>query len=405
MLAPGGWARANYRVLYSFQGGRDGFFPSGWPIWDRAGNLYGVTEADGLGGNDGCGTVFELRKVKGGWSHKVLYRFPGDARDGCDAEANLAFDVEGNLYGTTLRGGGQGNCTNNGKDHGCGTVYELAPARGGKWRETVVHRFAGGSDGAHPFAGVVFDAAGNAYGTTGNGGGTCDCGTVFELSRGAVGGWTQTILHSFSGTDGADPTSLAFGPAGDLYGLTNTGGAYGEGVAFELTPAAGGWREVTIYNFGGFGDGAGPGNGLTPRGRSLYGATEVGGASDYGTVFELKPGTDGGWTHTVLYSFTGQKDGVYPASPFVFDESGNLYGSTGGDVSCTKGNRWGCGNVFELMPRSGGQWKLRVLHTFAGGSSGGYPGQPMIGPGGSLYGFTVYGNCGTDCGLVFEVKP
>jgi uncharacterized repeat protein (TIGR03803 family) len=218
-LAPGVWAAPKYSVLYNFQGGRNGMSPQGALISDAAGNLYGVTAGGGEGGNGGCGTVFELRRVKDRWAEKELYVFPGNAKDGCGPNANLAFDTKGNLYGVTVTGG-KGDCSG----HMCGTVFELTPSAGDKWKETVLYRFAGGNDGAAPNSGVIFDATGNLYGTTEVGGGTsCGCGTVFELTPKAGGGWNETILHSFSGTDGGEPCGLVFDGEGNLYGVGQLG--------------------------------------------------------------------------------------------------------------------------------------------------------------------------------------
>jgi uncharacterized repeat protein (TIGR03803 family) len=405
-LVPGAWAAAKYSVLYNFKGGKDGLRPSAGLISDAAGNLYGVTAGGGLGGNGGCGTVFKLTRVKDGWSQKVIYRFPGNAKDGCNPYANLSFDSQGNLYGTTYTGG-TGDCYG----RKCGTVFELTPTAGGKWMESVLHRFAGGKDGDILYAGVVLNAAGDVFGTTRDGGTTsCKCGTVFELMPQAGGGWSNNLLHSFSGTDGADPSGLIFDTLGNLYGVTNVGGTYDAGVAFELSPASGGgWSESTIYNFEGS-SGAGPVNGLALEKGNLYGTTIVGGAGNWGTIFELKHESKGGWTHDLLYSFTGGKDGRYPGGSLVFDRLGNLYGDGGGDTTCMKGNRWGCGNIFELLPQSEGHWQLRVLHTFTGGSHGAFPSGPAFDGGGNLFGVAYDGgDCkrGGDehCGVAFEITP
>jgi len=394
-LVPSGSAGSKYKVLYNFQGGKDGIHPSAALISDTAGNLYGVTAGGGLGGNGGCGTVFELKRVKNAWVHEILYRFPGNGNDGCYPEQSLTFDANHNLYGTT----------DGGQKGGFGTVFELTSV-GGKWKASIVYRFAGGSDGKYPSSAVVLDGAGNLYGTAG-GGASC-CGMVYELTPTATD-WNEQILHSFSGTDGANPFGLVFDATGNLYGTTSTGGSYEEGVAFELSPnSGGGWNESTIYNFGGFQDGAGPGP-LAFNGPNLYGATDVGGSGDYGTIFELKPGTNG-WSHSVLYSFTGGKDGRYPNSPFVFGKRGNLYGSSGGDVGCLHGSHWHCGNVFELKKQSGKQWALQVLHTFTGGAHAEGPSIPIFDGDGNLFGVTYLGgNCtkgyGEYCGLAFEVTP
>ncbi len=405
-LAPSVWAASKYKSLYDLKGGKNGAGPSGALISDAAGNLYGVTATGGGGGGRGCGTVFELVRSRSGWSQRVIYRFPASAKDGCLPSTNLAFDAEGNLYGTTMRGG-QGDCFG-GK---CGVVFELTQSSTGQWKETVLHRFAGGNDGAIPTAGIVLDAAGNVYGTTEDGGGTsCTCGTVFELTPKAGGDWIETILHSFSGTDGSDPSGLSFDSTGNLYGVADTGGSYDVGVAFELSPGSGGvWTESVLYDFSS--DGEFPVSGLTFSGGNLYGATIAGGPGNWGTIFELTP-SGSSWTHQVLYSFKGRKDGRSPAGMPVFDSLGNLYGSTDGDVTCTKGNHWGCGNVFELTPRSRGEWKERVLHTFTGERAGAYPGELTFGEGGNLYGNTSEGGngpCGgggwSGCGVVFEVTP
>jgi len=390
------WAASKYKVLYNFQGGKDGIDPSAALVSDANGNLYGVTAGGGLGGDGGCGTVFELKHGKSGWIHEVLFRFPGNGDDGCYPYANLAFDANHNLYGTTTGG----------KKGGFGTVFELMPV-GGKWKVSVVHRFTGGDDGEYPSSGVVLDSGGNLFGTAG--GGVSCCGVVYELTPLAGGNWNEQILHSFSGTDGANPYGLALDSAGNLYGTTSRGGTYGEGVAFELSPnSGGGWDESTIYNFQGFQDGAGP-EPLAFNGPNLYGATVVGGSGDYGTIFELKPGANG-WTHIVLYSFAGNKDGRYPDSPFVFDKLGNLYGSTGGDGGCVHGYHWQCGNVFELKRQSDHQWKLQVLHTFTGGKHGSGPSMPIFDGEGNLLGVTgAGGNCkkgyGYYCGVAFEITP
>src|ERR1039458_6939697 len=180
-----------------------------------------------------------------------------------------------------------------------GTVFELTPQAGGGWTETVIHSFGSGTDGAGPWAGLIFDAAGNLYSTT-KGGGTYNGGTVFELTPQAGGGWTEQVLHSFQGgADGAQPyAGLIFDAAGNLYGTTYFGGAYGYyGTVFDLTPAAGGtWTEKVLYNFSGFPDGINPVGGLIFDGTgNLYGTTYLGGTYGKGTLFELTPAGGGTW--------------------------------------------------------------------------------------------------------------
>jgi len=401
LLVTGAWAGPKYRVLYTFKGGKDGGQPLGGLIFDGSGSLYGTTAQGGKGcAPSGCGTVFKLTLDSSGkWTKTVLHYFSGS--DGASPEASLVFDAKGNLYGTTYDGG-QENCSG----YGCGAVFELTPSSGGRWKETILHRFAGGRDGATPWAGLVFDAAGNLYGATTHGGGAlCDCGTVFELSRAAGGGWSEQVLHGFSGPDGQSPFNVILDAAGNLYGVTAYDGAYGVGVAFELAPGAGGWNDTTMYNFPGSPDGALPDYGLAFEGSNLYGTTDVGGAG-FGTIFELKPSSNGGRAESVIYRFAGGKDGAYPGGGLIFDKEGNLYGSTGGDL------HYHAGNIFKLMPKVGGKWGLRVLYTFTDHKEGQFPGGVISDVRGNLYGIAAAGGdlqCtgggGQGCGVVFELTP
>jgi uncharacterized repeat protein (TIGR03803 family) len=218
----GGWTET---LLHNFNNnGRDGVNPQAGLIIDDAGNLYGTTYRGGIYNS---GTAFELSPQQGGgWTEKVLHSF-GHGSDGITPDANLTIDAAGNLYGTTYNGG----------IHGRGTVFELTPREGGGWTETVLHSFGNGSDGANPYAGLIIDANGNLYGTT-LAGGIHTAGTAFELSPRQGGGWTETILHSFgNGTDGNSPyAGLIFDASGNLYGTTLEGGIHSYGVVFEITP-------------------------------------------------------------------------------------------------------------------------------------------------------------------------
>jgi uncharacterized repeat protein (TIGR03803 family) len=226
----GGWQED---ILYSFNGNTTGVAPAAAPILDAAGNLYGTTACCSSGG-----AVWEL--VHGSWKEKTLYSFSSGGGD--NSEASLVFDKAGNLYGTTTQGGGKNQA-------GKGVVFKLAKSRGGKWKETVLHIFKGGTDGNEPVGAPVFDKSGNLYGTTMHGGiASCDngsgCGTVFKLTLAKDGRWKETILHRFTGgSDGAYPyfVQLAIDPAGNLYGTTVGGGNggcgnIGCGVVFEITP-------------------------------------------------------------------------------------------------------------------------------------------------------------------------
>ncbi len=221
------WAATNWKekVLHNFGTGVGGLSPQSALISDAAGNLYGTTSE---GGTYGGGTAFELSPAAGGgWTETVLHNFNQNGTDGAFPDAGLVFDAAGNLYGTTSAGGLYYD----------GTVFELSPAVGGGWTETMLHNFIdNGTDGVRPEAGLIFDAAGNLYGTTITGGTNyCNgyfgnsCGTVFQLSPTEGGGWTETVLHNFidNGTDGWQPyAGLIFDAAGNLYGTTILGGTY-----------------------------------------------------------------------------------------------------------------------------------------------------------------------------------
>lgn len=224
------------KVLYSFRG-EDGNGPRAGLISDTAGNLYGTTAYGGSGkacGGYGCGTVLQLKRgAKGIWIEKVLHSFKGE--DGSSPYAGLTFDAEGNLYGTTAGGGDATFCQG---FTGCGVVFQLVWETKGVWMEKVLHIFRdNGTDGTTPVAGVISDAAGNLYGTT-EFGGSDYVGTVFQLTLGANGKWTEKLLHTFVGTlgeDGLNPAASLIFDSGNLYGTTAGGGAYGCGAIFEIT--------------------------------------------------------------------------------------------------------------------------------------------------------------------------
>jgi uncharacterized repeat protein (TIGR03803 family) len=332
------------------------------------------------------------RNPKGNWTISSLHAFTGP--DGAGPYlAGVILDAAGDLYGTTMVGGAYGD----------GVVFKLKPNPGGTWTENVLHSFTG-ADGALPRAGVIFDAAGNLYGTTNQGGPSND-GVVFKLAPNPDGTWAESVLHSFGGADGSAPQSgLTFDAAGNLYGTTANGGAYtGEtGVVFKLAPNRDGtWTESVLYSFTGGTDGGFSFAGLIPDAAgNFYGTTTGGGAYNYGVVFKLEPNPGGTWSESVLYSFRGSADGGVPWAALIFDAAGNLYGTANdrGSANCI----FGCGVVFKLAPTSSG-WRETVLHTFLG--FGKYPEAPVIfGPAGNLYGTTS--NQPTDrlpYGVVFEI--
>jgi uncharacterized repeat protein (TIGR03803 family) len=223
-------------VLHSFRGGKDGDGPAARLTLDGTGVIYGTTAGSAP---DDPGTVFKLVNTKTGWKETVLYRFAGKA-DGNSPEADVVLDENGAVYGTT-RYGGTGKCSEYGY-HGCGVVFKLEHSKTG-WTESVIHSFNGGSsDGSNPAAGLVIDAKGNLYGTTAEGGltGFCGdngCGTVFRLTPAAGGKWNKTLLHRFDDSigDGAYPLGdVILDGAGNIYSTTQYGGSQSEGAAFEV---------------------------------------------------------------------------------------------------------------------------------------------------------------------------
>lgn len=389
-------------------------------IEDAEGNLYGTTAEGGL---DNIGTVFKLSPASGKWKEQLLFEFVGTidgAATGSFPSAGLVMDSAGNLYGTAFDGGASN----------LGAVFELSPTATGEWDETVLYSFVGGSDGANPAAVLIFDSAGNLFGTT-EYGGLYSNGTVFKLSPGERGAWTESVLHSFAGypADGAySLASLVFDSKGNLYGTTSKGGSSpncgtiknpaGCGTVFELSPAAHGqWTETPLYSFTSANDGAFPYANLIFDGAgNLYGTAEQGGVrgkcqnakfSTCGTVFELMPGGAGTWTQKVLYAFKGYKtDGAFPQSGLVMDSAGNLYGTTvvGGNVSDPLDNQ-GLGTVFELSPASGGEWTESVLHNFQLGLDGALPVSGLVmDNSGNLFGATA-GNAYEGGSVVYEITP
>jgi uncharacterized repeat protein (TIGR03803 family) len=344
-------------ILHVFRGNaeNDGASPFGGLVIDSAGNLYGTTAYGGtgdcvlLGSKLGCGAVFELSPPteKGGaWTETVLYSFP-TSKQGYVPWGDLVFDKQGNLYGSTIFGGGKGTTCDAFYQY-CGAVFELSPpkTKGGKWTEKVLHSFAGGSDGAEPNGGLLLDSAGNIYGTTLLGGSTdCQgpgCGTVFELEPRTNTGdpWSEKIMHRFTGgDDGASPNG---GPILDAKG-------------------------------------------------SLYGAAGGGGRQGAGVVFRLTAESGGRWIETVLHGFQGGTDGSDPQG-LVFDSYGNLYCSSGPLVKMQRPKR-----------------TLDVLYEFRGAPNGRGPLDLIFGARGALYGPTLYGgtgqSCQAGCGTVFEARP
>jgi len=215
----GGWTE---KLLHSFGNGTDGYFPYGGLILDSAGNLYGTATQGGMFSK---GAIFELiRQSNGQWKEKILYNFGSHPDDGQSPYTRLVFDSVGNLYGTTTAGGLDAN----------GTVFELFPKAGGRWTETVLLNFVG-SNGSSPESALVFDSAGNLYGTTFSGG-LYGGGFLYELIPGGNGNWLQNAVHNFgNGSDGSGVEgNLRFDASGNLFGTTLGGGTLGEGTVWEI---------------------------------------------------------------------------------------------------------------------------------------------------------------------------
>jgi uncharacterized repeat protein (TIGR03803 family) len=311
-------------VLYNFQAGNDGAFPTASLI-EKAGALYGTT---GLGGASGAGTVFKLTPSGSGYTESVVYSFQGGS-DGAYPSAGV-IDEGGALYGTTPGGGGAGD----------GTVFKLTPSGSG-YTESVLYSFQGGSDGASPYAGVT-SKAGALYGTTFYGG--LGNGTVFKLKR-SKRAYTESVLYSFrAGSDGANPYFAGvIDEAGALYGTTYRGGADNSGTVFELTPSGSSYTESVLYSFGSGTDGSAPVGGVVAdKSGNLYGTTHLGGQTGNGAVFKLTRSASG-YAESILYSFLGAPDGGVPYAGLI-DKAGALYGTT------HAGGQTGNGTVFKLTP-------------------------------------------------------
>lgn len=339
-------AAGTEKVLHTFQNS-DGVNPQWGVIRDGAGNLYGAT----------TGTAFELSPVSGGgWAFDIIYDF----RNGPETPTGgLVMDGSGNLYGNAIN------------SHDDGSIYEVSPSSNG-WAYTTLDTFPGSPAlGSEPMGSLIFDTAGNLYDTT-QFGGAYGFGTVFELSLGQDGSWTEKTLYSFpGGSGGAFPAvGLTFDGTGNLYGTTVSGGQgnnicndqYSEpycGVVFKLSPGPNGsWTETTLWEFTGNGDGGNPYTTVSIDGQgSLYATTRDGGFG-YGAIFSGVPGVGG----RVIYDFNGPY-GENASSGLLFDSVGNFYGTTAyADLNY--------GEVFKGTPVPGGGWKGSLLYIFTGKADG-----------------------------------
>jgi uncharacterized repeat protein (TIGR03803 family) len=377
-------AAQTFQVLHNFTGGGDGGSPPFTLEMDRGGHLIGTASQ---GGQNGSGVVFKFSHNSSGWVLLPLYNFSGQ-------EGQPGYGVtlapDGSIYTTASYNSVFGGP--------CGTAMNLRPPASAPrsvlapWSETVLRTYVKREEGC-PTGNLVLDQAGNVYGATQSGGAN-GYGSIFELSP-SPSGWTETVLYSFQGeNDGGNPyAGLIFDNAGNLYGTTHSKGANGWGTVYELSPSGSGWTLKVLYAFQGGNDGAYPVAGVIfDNSGNLYGATTQNGVNGGGTVFELSP-SGGSWNLSVLANFTGT-DG--PVASLTFDASGNLYGTTFMDDPA------GYGSVFKLTP-SGNGWTNTDLHDFTGGSDGGYPGGGVtVDANGNLYGTAVLGGA-NGFGVIWEI--
>ncbi len=361
---------------------------------DAGGNIYGTTY---YGGTQylGYGVVFKLTHRGSSWVQSVLYDFSG-GNDGGHPYGGVVFGPDGALYGTTSDGGLYGN----------GVVFKLQPSATEcpdaecRWTETVVYNFTGAADGASPQGNIIFDRAGNLYGTTLAGGSGGGWGTVYELSP-SQRQWSLSVLQTFTdGADGGEPANgVLFDQAGNLYGTTVSGGSDNKGVVYELTPGTSGWTQTILHTFAGSPNDGAIGAGMVFDSHdNLFGFTEDGGYQDWGVTFELQPTGGGGYNYSVIYLFMPQPGGApgFISVPAV-DSAGNLYGSG------TSGGSGNAGVAFELTP-SGGTWSFVTLHDFSGPDGDEPGGNVILDSQGNVYGCAENGGKFGE-GVVWQIMP
>ena len=408
-----------YTVLHAFTDTADGALPVSGLAVDRSGTVYGTTDSGGIFNNGdcfyGCGVAFKLTNRTGSWVFSVIYSFQGEP-DGYSPEG-VTVGPDGTLYGLTYEGGQGGYSQCAYADTGCGTIFRLQPpayfctAVNCPWTETVLHRFTGSEygDGAIPLDGdsLLFDHAGNMYGTTIYGG-THNYGVVFEASP-SQGGWTENTLYSFSGGGsdgwGTPESGVIMDSAGNLYGTTTEENQYALGTLYELSPSNGGWVPSVLQayqcsqNVGCYPQGL-----IQDASGNVYLGMDDGGANGGGTVVEYMPSQ--GWSANVLASFSEYGHGPYgPVGKLAMDAQGNLYGAT------ASGGDHGYGTVFKLTPDGNGGWTSTVLHSFTGEVGGAIPyAGVVVDAHGNVFGTTLEGGdmraCNIQgCGVVYEITP
>jgi len=374
-----------YTVIHTFNGS-DGIEPTSTLVQDRRGDFYGTTEGGGPYG----GVLFQLKRVGTDWMVVPLHDF-GPISYGIQPlnYGGLTFGPDGSLYGSTYYGG----LLDCGQSY-CGVVFRLQPPAAAcksalcPWDYTVMVQL---TNLEYPYGKVVFDAAGNLYGTT-------EFGGIYKVSP-TNGGWT---LNQISFEAGDTIGGMVMDAAGNLYGTWGDGYQTNGGV-FELSPSPSGWTQTVLYTFTGGSDGAIPVGGLVfDNAGHLYGSTSTGGVEGGGTIFELSP-SGSGWTFHLLWSLPGSGYSG-PQSALTMDSQGNLYGTT------NKGGHHGGGSVFKCA-HIGTNWVCDDLYDFEqGGGNGVFPiGGVTVDSQGNLYGTTAAGGngnaCYGGCGVVWEITP
>lgn len=360
----------------------------------------------------GCGVAFQMKPaVGGGWDYNVIHTFCKVAAcaDGAEPVGGLIADSSGNLYGAAAEGGNNAAPC---QGYSCGLIYKLTPTAYGEWKFTILYRFSGSSDGWFPIGGLVFDSTGSLYGVALYGGDTgCvlpyvsyGCGVVYKLVPNPRGTrWVQKILYTFTGPDGAAPVAgLIFDTAGNLYGTTESGGQRNYnlctliycGLLFQLSPTPSGpWQETIVHEFTGHGDGGLPTSNLIfDTAGNLYGTSAEGG---FGDVYEFIPQIGGGWKEKVIGSPGGN---VY--APVLMDGAGNLWSTTANGLVS--------GFIFEFVHNPDDSWSEVVQYTFCSLDLCADGGQSYAGlisdSHGNMYGVTFIGGTNINDGVVFELR-
>ena len=377
-------AQTGFAEIYAFGHQPDAHAPGGL-VLGPDGALYGVGAS---GGTYGYGAVFRLQPPSssgGAWTETVLHSFTGQNGDGIVGGylTTPVFGPNGALYGTNS-----------------GTVFELRPPAtpGGRWIENILYSFPG--PGVYPRS-MLVGSGGTLYGTAFSGGAYGE-GMVFAVSppRLAGGPWTEHALYNFTGTvDGALPQSLIAGPNGVLYGTTALGGAFNNGVLFQLSPnpePRDAWIQTVLFNFS-----IGIQNFSDSATVSLYSDGAIYGTALLSTgsaLIQLQPGTSGPWTQTVLYTFP--QNGTLLSSPLIL-RHGNLFGTTA-TITGFGGQGRG-GDVFELQKpaASGDPWNEGILHHFQKLDSP--HGNVVFDTNGVIYGTTNTSNAAPHGGYAYQL--